>query len=149
MWGEPNRSLADVLPYLATLPGVIGFNPEAGVLTFRRQPGFITLYRDRVYITQVKDVEEGLELLEALRDAINTTWEHRSEMSPVHTRQRAARPLDIYNLLPQSNCKQCGEATCMAFAFALLMHKRVLTECQPLSNDSVLDERRAALEALI
>jgi ArsR family metal-binding transcriptional regulator len=33
----------------------------------------MTLYPDKVYITQVKDTEEGLELLQALVDAINTT----------------------------------------------------------------------------
>ena len=30
--------------------------------------------------------------------------------------RRAPRPLDVWTLLPQSNCKCCGEATCMAFA---------------------------------
>lgn len=39
--GKPSRPLDDVLPYLATLPGVIGFNPETLTLTLRRQPGFI------------------------------------------------------------------------------------------------------------
>jgi len=25
-------------------------------------------------------------------------------------------PLDVYNMLPKTNCKECGEANCMAFA---------------------------------
>ncbi len=72
--GRPSRALDDVLPYLATLPNVIAFNPGAVTLTLRRQPGFLTLYSDKVYITQVQDVDEGLELLAALTDAINATW---------------------------------------------------------------------------
>ncbi len=49
--GKPHRSLDEVLPYLATLPGLIAYNPEARTLTFRRPVGFMTLYADRVYIT--------------------------------------------------------------------------------------------------
>jgi len=56
--GKPNRLLDDVIPYLATLPGVIAYNPDTLALTFRRQPGFMTLYPDKVYITQVKDADE-------------------------------------------------------------------------------------------
>ncbi len=71
--GKPDVSLADVIPYLATLPGVIAYNPEALTLTFRRQPGFMTLYPDKVYITQVRDTDQGGELFNSLVDAINVT----------------------------------------------------------------------------
>jgi ArsR family metal-binding transcriptional regulator len=147
--GKPNRDLDEVIPYLATLPGVIAYNPETRTLTFRRQPGFMTLYPDKVYITQVKDTHEGLELLQALVEAINATWEHRAELVAVMVARRAPRWLDIWSLLPQSNCKQCGEATCMAFAAALLQEKRLLSECLPLQSDAAFFDRRATLEALL
>ena len=146
--GKPNRSLQEVIPYLATLPGVIAYNPEALTLTFRRQPGFLTLYPDKVYITQVNHTEEGLELLQALVDAINTTWENRAILVAVRKPRRAPGWLDLWTLLPRTNCKQCGEATCMAFAAALLQHKRSSTECLPLISDPAFSDRRAALEAM-
>ena len=147
--GKPNRSLADVIPYLATLPGIIAYNPETLTLTFRRQPGFMTLYPDKVYITQVNNTEEGLELLKALVDAVNATWEHRAELVAATGARRAPRPLDIWTLLPQTNCGQCGEATCMAFACQLLLQKRNLEECIPLQAESDYPDRRAALITLI
>ena len=146
--GKPDRTLEEVLPYLATLPGIIAYNPQAHTLTFRRQPGFMTLYSDRVYITQVSNVDEGLELLKALVDAINATWEGRLELAAITTAHRAPRPLDIWMLLPQTNCKQCGEQTCMAFACNLLLNKRELTECIPIQEDLAYSDRRATLEAL-
>ncbi|MDT8306855.1 MAG: (Fe-S)-binding protein [Anaerolineae bacterium] len=146
--GRPARSLAAVLPYLATLPDVIAYNPELPALTFRRQPGFLTLYADRVTLTQVRGVEEGLALLAALVEAVNATWEHREELVAVRERRRPARPLDVYALLPQSNCGQCGEATCMAFVFALLQQRRQLAECLPLEREATLVEQREALAAL-
>ena len=78
--GKPDRVLDEVIPYLATLPGVISYNPDACTLTFRRRPGFCTLYSDKVTITKVRDFTEGLDLLTALRDAVNAVWERRDEL---------------------------------------------------------------------
>ena len=146
--GKPSRLLDDVLPYLATLPGVIAYNPETLTLTFRRNPGFMTLYSDKVYITQIKDIQEGLELFRALVDAINATWEGRADLVAMAAFRRAPRPLDIWTLLPQTNCRQCGEETCLAFACNLLLNKRDLFECRPLQEDPAFSDRRATLEGM-
>jgi len=147
--GHPSQPLVNVIPYLATLPDVIVYNPATCTVTFRRQHGFMTLYPDKVYITQVKDVEEGLKLLEALTDAINATWAHRAELVAVTVARSAPRLLDIWTLLPQTNCKQCGEATCLAFAAALLQQKKSLNECPILVADPAFSERRYTLEAML
>jgi ArsR family metal-binding transcriptional regulator len=147
--GEPSQRLDDVLPYLATLPNIISYNPASCTLTLRRQPGFISLYSDKAHITQVNDVEQGLELFKTLVDAINATWDHRQELVAMTRGKSAPRPLDIWELLPRTNCKQCGEATCIAFACNLLLQERELEECTPLKEDPALAERRATLEAML
>jgi ArsR family metal-binding transcriptional regulator len=147
--GRPDRPLGDVLPYLATLPGIIAWNPEAPTLTFRRARGFMTLYKDQVYITQVADSAEGVQLLDSLKDAINAVWERRAELVAVTARKRAPRHLDIWELLPRTNCRECGEATCLAFAVAVLQQKHPLTDCRPLQADTSFAERRATLEAML
>lgn len=147
--GRPSRSLEDVLSYLASLPGVISYNPRAGAVTFRRPSGFLTIYPDRIFITQVKDAEEGLQILEALKDAINATWEGRAELVAASAARRAPRPLDVWTLLPKTNCKKCGEDTCMAFACNLLLGHRLLEECEPVYTEAVYAERRTTLEAVL
>lgn len=147
--GKPDRLLDVVIPYLATLPGVIAYNPETRTLTFRRPHGFMTLYTDKVYITQVVDSTEGLQLFDALKDAINATWEKRAELVAVAAKKRAPRHLDIWELLPRSNCGQCGESTCLAFAIAIIQHKRALSECLPLQSDPSFADRRATLNAML
>ena len=57
--------------------------------------------------------------------------------------------LDIYKLLPKTNCRECGEATCMAFAVGLLQEQRSIHECSPLQRDEKFSERRATLEAML
>lgn len=41
--------------------------------------------------------------------------------------------LDIYKLLPKTNCKECGFATCLAFAMALAQKKTSLDKCPRVS----------------
>ena len=109
----------------------------------------MTLYPETVYITQVKDTPEGLELLEALKEAVNAVWEKREELVAVTQAKSAPRHLDIWALLPQTNCRQCGEATCLAFAVLLIQHKHSLEECTPLQSDGAFTDRRATLEAML
>ena len=40
--------------------------------------------------------------------------------------------MEIYMLLPKTNCKKCGLPTCMAFAVALLNREKKLDSCTPL-----------------
>ncbi len=149
MVGEPSAPLSEVIPYLATLPGVIAYNPAIGTLTFRRPRGFMTIFPEKITITQVNDANEGLELFEALKDAINATWEHRAELKPVESIQTAPRLLDIWKMLPCTNCRACGEATCMAFAANLLQSKRQPDECPIIASDPAFADRRSALLTII
>ena len=50
--------------------------------------------------------------------------------------------LDIYKLLPKTNCRQCGFPTCLAFALSLAKKAIVLEKCP-----FVGDQAKAALEA--
>jgi acetyl-CoA decarbonylase/synthase complex subunit gamma len=41
-------------------------------------------------------------------------------------------PIDVYMLLPRTNCKECGEPNCMAFAAKLVNREVSLEECPPI-----------------
>ena len=43
-------------------------------------------------------------------------------------------PIDVYKLLPKTNCGECGEANCMAFATRLVNGELVLSDCPPLHS---------------
>lgn len=147
--GETDATLDGVLPLLnAILPNVVSYHPFSGVMTLRRRPGLITLYPDKVMVTQVADVAEGLALLTAMRDLLNQTWAQRDEIEPRPEGRRVPRPLDVYELLPRTNCRACGEATCMAFAFGLLESRHRLGECPPLASSTYAAQRLALAEML-
>lgn len=46
-----------------------------------------------------------------------------------------ANVMEIYQLLPKTNCKKCGKTTCMAFAVDLLARKMNLDDCPPLKEE--------------
>lgn len=50
--------------------------------------------------------------------------------------------IEIYKLLPQTNCKECGFPTCLAFAMKLAAKQATLDDCPYVS-----DEAKAKLEA--
>lgn len=147
--GEPDAPIDGVLPLLnAITPNVVSYNPLSGVMTLRRKPGLITLYPRRVTITQVAGVEEGLELLAAVRDLVNQVWAQRDQIQPRPEGRRTPRPLDVYELLPRTNCRACGEATCMAFAFGLLEGRHRPEGCPPLGEPAAAAQRHALQDLL-
>jgi acetyl-CoA decarbonylase/synthase complex subunit gamma len=41
-------------------------------------------------------------------------------------------PIDVYKLLPKTNCKECGEENCMAFATKIVNREVNIDQCPPL-----------------
>ena len=56
--------------------------------------------------------------------------------------------MELYQLLPKLNCKECGKPTCMAFASSLLSGEADLADCQPL-YESEYAEQLQQLESLL
>jgi 4Fe-4S ferredoxin len=54
----------------------------------------------------------------------------------------------IYKLLPNTNCKQCGESTCYSFALKLAVSQKKLADCPPLF-ESQYTEKLAALQEIV
>ncbi|MBN1973554.1 MAG: acetyl-CoA decarbonylase/synthase complex subunit gamma [Sedimentisphaerales bacterium] len=44
--------------------------------------------------------------------------------------------LEIFKLLPKTNCKKCGKPTCLAFAMALAQKRAKLEECPDVSDEA-------------
>ena len=55
------------------------------------------------------------------------------------------RPLDVYRHLPGTNCGECGEVNCMAFAAKLIERQKSIEDCKPLFKP----EYKAKLEKLL
>lgn len=56
--------------------------------------------------------------------------------------------LEILKHLPRTNCKECGEPTCMAFASKLLKKETTLQSCPPLFTPEYESKRRDIQELM-
>jgi len=62
--------------------------------------------------------------------------------------KREINPIDVYRLLPRTNCKECGEKNCMAFATKLVSRDIVLEMCPPLLGKEYEEAYRALWKLL-
>jgi ArsR family metal-binding transcriptional regulator len=140
--------ISEVLPYLnATLRGAF-YLPEASALTWKKGGHNIAFHAYEIATSNVEDRQGAEKELKGLVDLVNRTWERRAEIAPdTSTRQRPT-PMALFKLLPQTNCKQCGEPTCFTFALKLAASQRKLADCPPLFEPAYA-EKLAALEEIV
>ena len=136
--------LTAVLPYVnSTMPQAC-FNAGPCTLTFMDGQRMITLYPRRVAIGKADDLVDGWRTLEKIRVLVNRTWARRGAIVPSYVLRSKPPALEIYKRLPRTNCRTCGEQTCMAFAVSLWQGRTSPSQCRP-----VFSEEQAALRAAL
>jgi ArsR family metal-binding transcriptional regulator len=140
--------ISEVLPYLnATLRSAI-YLPEAQALTWKKDKHSVVFHACEIAISNVADQEGAENELKGLIELINRTWERRADIAPdTHTRQRPT-PMAIYKLLPNTNCKKCGELTCYSFALKLTAGQKQPADC-PLLSELQYCEKLTTLQAIV
>lgn len=133
--------IGEVLPYLnATIRNAI-YNPAARALTWRMGGHTIAVRPREIAISNLVDKDAAEVEMQRVVGLINRTWERRAEITPsTETRQRL-KPMDVYKLLPATNCKVCGQPTCFTFALKLVAGEVELEQCAPLFTDAYRDKR--------
>jgi ArsR family metal-binding transcriptional regulator len=145
---DVSEEIHEVFPYLnATLKGCI-YNHAANTLTIRKDHVLITLHALHITLAKIEDENEAEALLSWLRDLINETHEQRSQIEPNYSMAAELKALDLFKLLPGTNCRQCGEPTCLAFAVKLAGRDIVIAKCNPLFSEKYKEKREVLLELL-
>lgn len=138
---KPDRDVTDVLPYLnAVLPGA-RYTHETKTLSLKKEGMLVTIMPDEVRVALVPSLDTGNALLEWLRDTVNDTYARRADIVPNEGLQHLPSALDLYKLLPRTNCARCGQGTCIAFALRLASGSGRVAECPPLLEDGLLASR--------
>jgi ArsR family metal-binding transcriptional regulator len=140
--------VSPVLPYLnAVLPGAI-YQPNVPVLTWKQAQHSIAVYPRELLVSNTPNRVTAQEELEKLISFLNETWQRRREITPSDKIRRRPTPMELFKLLPQTNCKACGEPTCFSFALKLSAGQQTLEACPPLF-DPVLADPLAALREIM
>ncbi|RME46492.1 MAG: Fe-S cluster protein [Chloroflexi bacterium] len=140
--------ISEVLPYLnATLRGAI-YNQAAKALTWKKGGRTIAFHPYQIAASNLEDRDEATKVIESLVKLVNRTWEKRDEITPSYEQRQRPTPMAVYNLLPKTNCKRCGEPTCWTFALKLIAGQKKLLECPPLF-DMAYTAQRSELEIML
>jgi ArsR family metal-binding transcriptional regulator len=142
------KDISAVLPYLnATLRGAV-YLPDANALTWKKGGHNIAFHAYQVATSNVEDREGAEKELKGLIDLVNRTWERKAEIEPDYKTRQRPTSMALYKLLPQTNCKQCGEPTCYTFALKLAASQKKLADCPALLQPQY-SEQLAALQAIV
>jgi ArsR family metal-binding transcriptional regulator len=141
--------LSRAMPYLNAVLPQARFSPQAPALTWRYEGHKVGIWADRIAVDHIHHHDEVQELMERLVAMVNDVWERRAEIEPRLEAREFRQPLEIYRLLPQTNCKLCGVSTCYSFALQLAAGQTDLAKCTPLFDETQYDASRIQLEAIL
>ena len=140
--------ISEVLPYLnATLRGAI-YHPGANALTWKKGGHNIAFHAYEIATSNVDDRKGAEQEIKGLINLVNRTWERRAEITPDTTTRQRPTPMAIYKLLPNTNCKECGELTCYSFALKLAASKKKLVDC-PILGEPDYEDKFTALKEMV
>ncbi len=143
-----DRDVAEILPYLnAILNGAI-YNPTAKTLTLMKDGRLITIHSCELAAGKVLDEEDAYAVMAWVKDNINYCARHREEITPDHTMRQQLGYLQVFELLPLTNCGACGELSCLAFAVMLVNKETTLDRCPALFLDEYTAQREVLIELL-
>ncbi|MEE4261927.1 MAG: (Fe-S)-binding protein [Desulfobacteraceae bacterium] len=110
------QDISAVLPYLNAVLGGFEYLKGPPAVILRSQGKLITVHGNKVAINALKDDAEADKILAWLKREINAAWENRENIVPSYEGTPKPKLIEILKLLPKTNCKECGEPTCMVFA---------------------------------
>ncbi|MFH1112283.1 MAG: (Fe-S)-binding protein [Pseudomonadota bacterium] len=141
--------IGPALPYLNAVLKSGTYFPDAPAFSWRLDSHKVGFWSDRIAADQLETREQAKEVIDRLVQLVNDTWEKREELTPDTTTHENLQPLELFRLLPRTNCKECGEASCFNFALKLAAGQLELAACKPLFRKEEQDGQRAQLESLL
>ncbi|MGQ9599388.1 MAG: (Fe-S)-binding protein [Anaerolineae bacterium] len=137
--------ISDVFPYLnAQWQGAI-YNPTARQITGWVEGRALALKPHEITLSNLPDRDTAVVEMEKIVAEINRIWMDRDNLTPLYAPRKRLVAMEIYSLLPQTNCKKCGQATCFSFATQITISQADIRACTPLFDEEQYTEKRQAL----
>ena len=129
-----NVDIGLTLPYLnRTLRGAV-YIAQSPSLAWKKGGRNIAFWPYKIAIGHLEDRAQAQKVAQGLVDLVNRTWARREEIEPDYEMRKRPGPLEVYNLLPQTNCRACDQPTCFIFATKLVMGHVRLEDCPALQE---------------
>ncbi|MDP6501175.1 MAG: (Fe-S)-binding protein [Dehalococcoidales bacterium] len=131
-----NQDISAVMPYLNAVMDSPRYDPDNRILVLREKDQAYALRPTEINIARTSDWHQAQELAAEIVEQINNTWQQRHTITPRLTEIKIPAVINIFKLLPKTNCRKCGYLTCLAFSADLCQGKALLEHCPPLSPET-------------
>jgi len=139
-----DQDIIEVIPYLNAVLGGFQYLKDPPSVSFKVHGKLIAVHPRMICVNALEDEAQGDKIIEWMKSEINDTWERRSEIEPRFEGAPKPKVIEILKLLPRTNCRECGQPTCMVFATQVAEGGKGPLDCPPLSP-----ENKAKLDAYL
>jgi ArsR family metal-binding transcriptional regulator len=140
--------ISAVLPYLNAQIGNGSYDHANHILIWREPSQAYPLHPKEIRIARIEDSAGASQIASELIDKINQVWQDKGTITPCFTERKVPAVIDLFKLLPRTNCKQCGFATCLAYADALRSGQVRMEDCRLLAEAKYANTK-VKLESLL
>ena len=141
---QTDKPLGDILPILYLYIPNAKYSEKLGALSYNHQRHLVTMFSTgKIGMTYVKDRNESEQLIKEAKNLINRAFiyfkTHEKLDQKLLESKKEHSPIKIYEKLPKTNCKECGENSCYNFAVKLSAGEQNLHQC-PYLNASEFEK---------
>lgn len=111
-----DQDVSEALPYLNAELGGFEYIKEPPSVTFKLHGKLLTVHGCKIAVNANKSEDEARKIVEWLKHEINRVWESRDAITPRYEGMPRPQVIQILKCLPMTNCRECGQPTCMVFA---------------------------------
>ena len=133
-----SNPVPEVMPYLNSVIKTGLYIPSAQTFTYKIENHIINIHDQDLTCTQLTNESECYEMIDHLFDLINETWDNRENITPNEETRERPSAIQLYKLLPQKKgCRDCSQASCMAFSSKLILGTAHLNDCPHIKDEAM------------
>lgn len=136
---QVSADLSELMPYMNAIVKNGYYNREISTLVWKEGAHKFFLRKNEFGINNLHDRAHAERKVAKLVQQLNDVWERRDDITPNLSSRKPPTVMEVFKLLPRTNCKQCGVPSCMAFAAALAKGDIDLDKCAPLLENENSD----------
>ena len=142
---QADKTLPDILSILYLYVPNGNYSESLGMVSYKQSQRLVTVFSTgKVGMTYVKDRQEADVLVHELKTLVNRAiiyyLNHGKPDVKLIEAKKKVNVNTVYQLLPRSDCKECGEAGCYAYAIKLVNGDVDLEKCKPLLTVTNLEK---------
>jgi ArsR family metal-binding transcriptional regulator len=138
--------ISSAFPYLNAKSADGCYSPAVPGFSFMDGHRLVSLYARRITVAKANGIVDAWRTLEAVRQRVNGVWARRAQIEPSYEQRTRPPALEIFRRLPQTDCRLCGELTCLAFALMVHAGLARVSRCRPAFEGAAPERREALLE---